>query len=216
MPLGLTDPPSNTTPANLTFLFHLRLVCSNPTLGKDTSGLNSAVEAFANWLECEFVAEGVNLSDIDAVLDLKVSRIQYIKMCGDIAKHNLARLEANVSKLRRLLSTAGHEVDEPAGYRAIPEFFEWFENIFIYHASQIAEFLNNIRWEIYLYLQSEFRRSYHRKEGWTESHPWYAYHVPELIKQPVAYAMYWDAMNRSRSKPFVQRFSISDYTKTRY
>jgi hypothetical protein len=216
VPLGLKDPPSNTTPVNRTFLFHLRDVCANPILGKDASGLSSTVEAFANWLECEFVTEGVNLHDIDAVLDLEVSRIQYIKMCGDIAKHNLARLEFNVEKLRRLLATAGHDVDESTAYLAIPTFFEWFENIFIYHASQIAEFLNNIRWEIYWYLQPEFRRAYNRKEGWTELHPWYGYHVPEMIKQPVAYAMYWDVMNRSRSKPFVQRFHISDAMKTRY
>lgn len=37
VPLGLREPPSNTTPANLTFLFHLRQVCVRPVLGTDAS-----------------------------------------------------------------------------------------------------------------------------------------------------------------------------------
>jgi hypothetical protein len=31
----------------------------------------------------------------------------------------------------------------------------------------------------------------------------YGYHVPAEITEPVAYAMYWDAMNRSRFVPYV-------------
>jgi hypothetical protein len=217
IPLGLQEPPSNTTASNRTFLFHLREVCNNPILGLDASGLRAAVEAFAIWLEHEFVTEGVNLCDIDVVCDVKVSRLQYIKICGDIAKHNLARLEANVKRVRELLAAAGNPITEDQGYLAIPSFNEWFATgIFPYHASHIAELLNNIRWEIYWYLQPEFRRSWHRKEEWTELYPRYGYHVPPAIEAPVARNMYWDAMNRSRSVPYVQRFTIPAYAKTEY
>jgi hypothetical protein len=41
-------------------------------------------------------------------------------------------------------------------------------------------------------------------------------HVPAEITEPIAYAMYWDAMNRSRSVPYVQRFTIPDYAKSEY
>jgi hypothetical protein len=40
--------------------------------------------------------------------------------------------------------------------------------------------------------------------------------VPSDITEPVARAMYWDAMNRSRSKPYVQRFVVTEYLKRRY
>lgn len=217
IPLGLREPPSGTSPSNLTFLFHLRQVCANPTLGPDASRLSEAVEAFGHWLEFKFLAEGVNLHGIDIVTDLTVSRLQYIRICGDIAKHNLARLESNAKRLRDLLEAAGHEITESQAYLAIPSFNEWFaDNIFIYHASQIAEMLNEIRWEIYSYLQPEFRRSWHRSAGWSESFPLYGYHVPAEIKEPIAHAMYWEAMNRSRSRPYVQRFSIADYAKKEY
>lgn len=217
VPLGLQEPPRDTTPANLTFLFHLRQVCERPILGTDTSGLSAAVEQFAEWLEREFVTEGVNLHGIDTVIDLRVSRLQYIRICGDIAKHNLARLEANAKRLRDLLAAAGKLISQSEAYLTIPSFNEWFaDNIFIYHASHIAEHLNNIRWEIYHYLQPEFRRSWHRKEGWTDLFPMYGYHVPAEIAEPIAYAMYWDAMNRSRSVPYVQRFTIPEYSKSEY
>ncbi len=217
IPLGLHEPPPQTTPSNRTFLFHLRRVCAHPVFGTEALGLSAAVERFAAWLEQEFLTEGVNLHGIDTVTDLTISRLLYIKICGDIAKHNLARLEANVKRLRDLLAAAGKPISESDAYLAIASFNEWFaDNIFIYHASHIAEHLNNIRWEIYHYLQPEFRRSWHRTKTWTELFPIYGYHVPPEIAEPVAFAMYWDVMNRSRSAPYVQRFKIPEHAKSAY
>lgn len=216
-PFGLKPAPSNARPSDLTFLFHLRQVCAAPTLGKSASPLSQSIEVFADWLEGEFVTEGVNLHAIDVVADLKIARYRYIKMCGDIAKHNLARLATNAGHLRKLLENAGHSVSEQQAYLAIDNFFEWFHNdILIYHSSQIAEFLNNIRWAIYEYLQPEFRRSFHLTDQATRDFPIYNYRVPAEIIEPVALAMYWDAMNRSRSKPYFQRFVVTELLKGRY
>src|SRR5216684_1983477 len=112
VPLGLKTAPSNARPCDLTFIFHLRQVCADPKLGADATGLSARIEAFADWLEGDFVALGVNLHAIDVVADLRVARYRYIKMCGDIAKHNLARLATNVGHLRKLLEAAGHSVSE--------------------------------------------------------------------------------------------------------
>jgi hypothetical protein len=217
IPLGLKRAPSHTRPSNLTFLFHLRQVCDDPKLGSDGLLLSAAIETFASWLEGEFVTKGVNLASIDVVTDLRVSRYRYIKMCGDIAKHNLARLATNMRHLRALLADAGNPVSEQQAYLAVEDFFEWFHTyIFIYHASQIAEFLNNMRWAIYDYLQPEFQRSWHMSDKSTELFPIYGYHVPPEITEPVAVAMYWEIMNRSRRRPFVQRFVIHTYAKGEY
>ncbi len=217
VPLGLRPVPSNARPSDLTFLFHLRHVCAGPKLGRDTAALNAAVETFADWLEGEFTAPGVNLHAIDVVADLRVARFRYVKMCADIAKHNLARLATNVGHLRKLLETAGHPVSEQEAYLAVENFFEWFhEDIFIYHSSQIAEFLNNIRWAIYDYLQPEFRQSWHWTDTATAQFPIYSYRVPAEIIEPLAHAMYWDVMNRSRARPYVQRFAVSNSFKGRY
>lgn len=217
VPLGLKKAPSNARSSDLTFLFHLRQVCTDPRLGDDTTSLSELVEEFADWLETEFIAPGVNLHEIDVVADLRVSRYRYIKMCGDIAKHNLARLATNVGHLRKLLEAAGHPVSEEDSYLAVKNFFEWFhEDIFIYHSSQIAEFLNNIRWAIFEYLQPEFQRSWHLTESATPASPIYRYRVPTEITEPVAYAMYWDVMNRVRGRPWMDRFTVPDVLKQRY
>lgn len=166
MPLGLKLAPSNARASDLTFLFHLRQVCADPKLGEDTKCLSVAVETFSTWLEGEFAAENVNLHAIDVVADLRVTRLRYIKMCGDMAKHNLARLATNVRHLRKLLREAGHSVSEQESCLAVEPFFEWFyEYVFLYHSSYISEFLNNIRWAIYDYLQPEFQRSFHVLKG---------------------------------------------------
>ena len=136
---------------------------------------------------------------------------------GNIAKHNLARLSTNVLHLRKLLETAGHTVSEQDAYLAVENFFEWFFNdIFIYHSSQIAEFLNNIRWAIFEYLQPEYRRSWHLTDKATPDLQRYGYHFPSEINEPVARAMYWNVMNRVRAKPWIHRFVVSDSFKRRY
>jgi hypothetical protein len=217
IPLGLKPAPNNARPSDLTFLFHLRQVCADPKLGTDTAALSAAIETFGDWLEGEFTAPGVNLHAIDVVADLRIARFRYIKMCADIGKHSLARLATNVGHLRKLLETAGHPVSEQEAYLAVENFFEWFhDDIFIYHSSQIAEFLNNIRWAIYDYLQPEFRRSWHWTERATAAFPMYSYRVPADIIEPLARAMYWDVMNRSRSSPYVHRFAVSNSFRCRY
>ena len=216
VPLGLKPAPSNARPSDLTFLFHLRQVCADPQLGPDATELSAGIEAFADWLEGDFVASGVNLHAIDVVADLRVARYRYIKMCGDIAKHNLARLSTNVAHLRTLLDAAGHSVSEQDAYLAVENFFEWFhDDIFIYHSSYIAEFLNNIRWSIFEYLQPEFRQSFHLTEQATPDFPAYGFHIPADITEPVAQAMYWDLMNRVRARPWIHHFAISDFFKQR-
>lgn len=216
VPLGLRTAPSNARLSDLTFLFHLRQVCAHPKLGADAAALSSAVESFADWLESEFTASQVNLHSINVVADFRVTRLRYIKMYGDIAKHNLARLSTNARHLRKLLEAAGHKVGEQEAYLALESFFEWFHGIFDYHSSQIAEFLNNIRWAIFEYLQPEFLRSWYLVGNAIQRPPVYSYRVPVEIAEPVGAAMYWDLMNRLRAKPYMEHFEVGNYLKRRY
>ena len=165
IPLGLRRAPQDARPADRTFLFHLRQVCEAPQLDADLVDLRQQVEALAEWLEEEFVAREVWLPAIDVQVDLRIARYRYITMCGDIAKHHLGRLSVNVRYIQDLLRQADRNIDEQIAYLAVDNFFEWFfDDIFLYHSSQIAEFLNNIRWAIFRYLQPEFARSYHLTE----------------------------------------------------
>ena len=183
----------------------------------EATGLGERIETFADWLDSDFVAPGVNLPAIDVTTDLRVKRIQYIKMCGDIAKHNLARLSTNVGHLRKLLETSGHLVSEQETYLAVEGFFEWFfDHIFIYHSSQTAEFLNNIRWAIFEYLQPEYQRSWHLADDATQDFPRYSYHVPTNITKPVARAMYLGRHEPSAGKAPGTSFRHLRYSQTAF
>lgn len=211
---GLKEAPRDARDADRTFIFHLRQVCEVPRLGDDAAGLREQIEAFAEWLEEEFVVPEDWLPDIDMQRGLRISRYWYIRLCGDIAQHYPGRLSDVVKHIGKLLRESDRNVDIQTAYLAIENFFNWFfDDIFIYHSSQIAEFLNNIRWEVFNYLQPKFERSYCLAEDATPDFAAYRYNVPESINQPVAHAMCWDIMNRVRWKPRMPRFVIHEMFK---
>jgi len=118
----------------------------------------------------------------------------------------------NARHLRKLLRNAGHEVTEEESYLAIPNFFAWFfDDCFMYSLSRIAEFLNEIRWAIFDYLQPEYRRAWRPVDDVV-----YEYDIPPPITQPAARAMYWDLMNRVRHRPWIPRFVVTEYLKMRH
>ena len=101
------------------------------------------------------------------------------------SQHSLPRLSVNARYLRKLLKRAGHEITEEQSYLAIPSFFNWFsDDCFMYSASRIAEFLNEIRWAIFEYLKLEFQRAWYPIDDIA-----YGYHVPPEIKEPAAHTM---------------------------
>ena len=217
MPLGLIEAPTNARPSDRTFLYHIRQVCEAPKLGEDTRDLGREVEAFANWLEGDFPLPDAYLADIDVKVDLKLERYRYLQMCGDIAKHHLGRLSHNVGHIQRLLKASGRAVSEQDAYLVVDQFYEWFfDHVFFYHSSQIAEFLNNIRWEIFGYLKREYHRSYYLTDEATPDFHAYSYKVPEQICEPIAQAMYWDAMNRVGKGLWFPKFVVADIHKKRY
>jgi hypothetical protein len=213
VPFGLPTPSVGCRDSVRTYLFYLRHVCNNPILGKDSSGLLRVVEEFAMWLEGHSIVEKVWLSDIDCKLDMKIQRMAYIKICGNICKHNLARLEDNVHRLMKMMAENGRHINETEGYFMLPNFQEWFnENIFIAHSSVIAEMLNNLRWAIYEFLQPEFERTY----TWLGEPVMYKFDVPAEIKHPLARAQYWELMHRMRSAPYFPQFTVSKYLRKVY
>jgi hypothetical protein len=97
---------------------------------------------------------------------------------------------------------------------ALGDFYERFHtDILNYHSSTIAEFLNNIRWGIYDYLQPELRRSI----VWEGGNPRkYHYTFPIGIESNFAKQCYWDLMNEVLQPPYVRRFQVTKWLKLRY
>ena len=214
-PFGLTKPPSGASKSERSLLFHLKRICDDPKLNPTGSDiLRLPLEAFMQWLEAEFCIDKVWLPSINVETNIRVKRIAFIKICGNISKHNFTRLSANVDEICEILKASGISLDEDQGYLVIPEFYEWFHrDIFSYHSNAIAEFLNNIRWGIYDYLRPEFARSYTRDDPASIA---YRFKYPPDCNRPVAQSMYWDLMNAVRSAPYIPRFEVTRYLKMRY
>ena len=135
-------------------------------------------------------------------------------MCGDLSKHNILRAIGVVNQFQNILDNSGYLISLEDSMVALADFYERFHtDILNYHSSTIAEFLNNIRWGIYEYLQPEYYRSIVWKGG---SPPMYEYTYPSGVQNEFAKHCYWSLMNEVRSEPYVRRFQVTKWLKLRY
>lgn len=214
-PFDLPSPPPGSAQSERSIFYHLRRIAENPQLNKQgPDALREPLDAFAQWLEGECRIEKVWFPSIQLETDIAVRRVAFIKICGDIGKHSFTRLSRNVAAICRILADNGHAIDPNMGYLVLPEFYDWFhDNVFSYHSSAIAEFLNNLRWGIYEYLRPEFQRSFMRDEPQSIE---YQFQYPEGCNQEPARTLYWDLMNAVRRPPYMPRFTVTRYLKMRY
>lgn len=198
------------------YLEAIRTICQFPNFNKNNSikNLKISTEDFIIWLEKEVQVE-TELPSIDSKSSLLIKRIEFIKMCGNISKHNFTRLSRVAKELISILKRNTINIDFEDSLLYLDYFYERYHtDIFGYHGSTIAEFLNNIRWGIYKYLLPEFCQSI-VYEG--IKHPKkYHYTYPKDIKNNFARNCYWDLMNTVRSGPYMRKFKVTRYLKMNY
>jgi hypothetical protein len=213
-PFGLAAPPLKGRPTDSTYLFYLRQVCANPQLGRDASALEKATDDFSDWLEGIAFVPDVWLPPLGKPINLTVQRMTFLKICGNIVKHNFSRLQSDAQKIQKVLRDNGRRVKEETIYEILPTFKEWFhDNILNYHLSTLAEFLNNIRWAIYEYLQPHFQKSLVWQGG---APPRYHFKVPSKLRRVAVRGLYWGLMSMELRKPFFPRFTVDPILKLRY
>ena len=171
------------------YLGGLGELSNNPNFDENNSvnHLKVVTEEFKHWLEQE-VEVDVWLPSIDKETKLKITRFRFLKMTGDISKHNYLKAVGVAEELRDILAKSGVTVDIDEALLALAEFYERFHtDILNYHSSTIAEFLNNIRWGIFEYLQPEYKRSIVWEGG---DPPKYHYTYPKDIQSSFTKACY--------------------------
>lgn len=208
------EAPQGTSAGDRSYLTFLSTVCSQPQLGQDVEELRDAVSRFIAWLDFEAVVPGMWLGEISVEADVRASRFELLKISGNIGKHNFSRLHADIKKIVRIYERSNAPISEDEAYRSLNSIYEWlFDNVFAYHASTIAEFLNDIRLAIHRYLKEEFVRSHHFPAG---EEIVYRYRYPPGCDDELARAMYWDLMNKVRSGPIFPKFTVTQSLKGRY
>ncbi|WP_299599069.1 hypothetical protein [uncultured Microbulbifer sp.] len=200
---------------NISFLEGLKDITEKPLFSTDRSEspLCESVLGFIQWLR-QTVEIEIWLPSIGENIALKVQRLTYLKMCGDISKHNYLRSIGVVSNLQEALLVAGISVTQSQALLVLRDFQDRFdEDILIYLASHICEMLNKICWGIYKYILPEFNRSYQPKPvGFLGN----AYQVPPSISSEYAIDCYWSLMNDIRRGPIFEEFETSSGFKEYY
>lgn len=212
-PFGLQLNTLDPGGSHRTFLPYLARVAANPQIGSNTYELGQAVSTFASWLDADLTCPGVWLPGPGIHFDMTVKRVWLLQTVADMCKHNFARLEGRIKQIRSMLADHGHEVDEGTLYLELPVFEEWlFDHLFSYHASTIAEFLNNIRLSIYSYLRPEFVRAFRRLDEDLR----YTFDAPPGLEAGVAHGMYWRLMNAMRIPPYFPRFEVTQHLRAKF
>jgi hypothetical protein len=196
------------------YLEALKAITERPSFNVDGSVelLRSATRDFAQWLDTEVEVE-VWLPNINTETTLGITRSQFLRMCGNIAKHNFLRLNRVASQLRDALRKQHVEISIEEALLTLEDFYEQMRGIFAYHSTTIAEFVNNLRWGIYVYLQPEFKRSFRRipDDRWR-----YEFVYPVGLQVEFARQCYWNLMNHVRSEPYMGPFQGMKLLKLRY
>lgn len=217
MPFGLTRPPASPRSTDRTTLFYLSQVCGHPQIGTDKTDLASLVGDFVEWLETEAFVPGVWLSNISVEVDLKIKRIDFIQMGGDIGKHNFLRLGGQAARLRRILKSNGVTIDVGQSYSALPDCWDWFHtHLFAYHASTIAEFLNNIRYAIRRYVQPVAEGTYRVTKVIDDHFVAHTYARPTGMVDEFAWTQYFELLNSTRREPNFPPFSVTQSLKGQF
>ena len=201
----------------------LQEVCKNPCYNMKTTALALSANSFTDWLkqDVEFEHDGETrklwFPSIKKEIALKITRMEFIRICGNVSKHNPLGLNRQAAAIRKIFDSNRIDISLTDALLIMDEFYEQFHNdLFIYHSSTIAEFLNNLRWAIYEYLQPLFSKSI--EHYWNDGLKMeaYRYHYPENVNNEYIRAVFWNLMDDVRSKPFIPRFKVTRYLKMRY
>jgi hypothetical protein len=201
----------------------LQTVFNAPQFNSDISSLQKSTNDFTTWLnqniELEHDGETRNFwfPTINQEIALKITRAEYIKICGNISKHNVLSLGRQAETIQRIFDKNNVTIEQTQALLIMGEFYEQFhDDLFTYHASNIAEFLNNLRWGVYEYLQPLYQQSVECYWDDRLKLNAYRYNYPDNITNHYVREIFLNLMNDVRSKPYMPRFVVTRYFKLRY
>lgn len=217
MPFGLPKPSDSERASDHTTLFYLGRVCESPLIGTDPTFLAEQVRQFRDWLDTTITVPNVWLSRIGVEVDLEIKRIDFIRIGGDLGKHNFLRLGGQAAKLKSILGKQGVEIDESQAYSALPDCWDWFHtHLLAYHASTIAEFLNNIRYAIRLYVEPTAQATYRVEYKIGEYADAYTFERPAEMINSFGWEQYYGLLDWSRRKPNFPPFTVARSLKDQF
>lgn len=190
-------------------------ISNNPMFDIDNSilTLKNSVKDFKRWLEKQ-ISVKTWFPSLESEYILNIKRIEFIKICGNISKHNFTRLSSVVQVIQEILKRNEISRSDEDVLSLLDDFYGRFHNdIFNYHGSFLIEQLNNIRWAVQNYLKPTL----HNLINYTEDDMvFYKYKIPKGIKNEFSKSCFIDLLNDIRRKPYVEKFSTYNSLKISY
>src|SRR5579871_104897 len=208
--LSLTDKDGPV--AQRSYIGALAEICDDPSfnVGDSIMPLRDAASTFRSWLETTITIPKMWLSTLSVELDLRIRRVDLLKISGNMCKHNVLRSVQTMRAFQEALADSGAVVDLNHALLATSEAYDWLHrDRFLAQSNAIVEFLNNIRWGIRHYLAPEYARSKVNDPDGVR----YSYTYPAEVTDDFARASYWDLMNKVRSRPYLPEFQVRKFWK---
>ena len=181
---------------------------------QDIRSMKKALDLFSKWLKKTNKYEDINFASIAVVDDVKFTNELVVRICGNISKHNLTRLDAIRNDVMRQLN----ESTRNGAYQGSISILYDVENHFLGDGMCFDKFIynlayhfNNISHCIRKYLYKEYKRSFAITD-YCDGCQKYTYNPPADIGEGCKY-VYWELMNWCRKEPIIELFEISDCWK---
>jgi hypothetical protein len=173
----------------------------------------NALDELKKWYEDEAIIKSwfptINLS-----IDLSIKRSDIVSICGNMTKHSISHLSYMTSVLKNIMIKNEVELGNTEPELLLKEFYSIFnDDVLLYYSSNIAEMLNNIRWNIHHYLLPVYK-SFIRYDENVDGK--YFYTFPDNIQTVYAKNIFWDLMNKTRSGPIICKFEVQECFKMHY
>lgn len=198
-------------------------VGKNPKFNPNSSNLEKSVSSFQNWLDSyvSFENDGeirkLWFPSVNLNFSPKITRKEFIDICGNISKHNSMALDVKAKTIRNIFQRSNKQISITEAHTIMDEFYEQFhDDLFAYHSSTIAEHLNGIRWRIYEYLQPLYNQCH--ETYYDEKFDTYLnrYTYPDFINNSYVRTVFWNLMNDVKSSPYMPEFRVTSFLKIRY
>lgn len=188
------------------YLEALKEICTNPHFDDDgsVSSLVAAVDKLNSWLEQKMDVKDLWFPSLDKKVSLSVSRKKIIIICGNMSKHNVLGLSGVANMIVKIFKEHNIIIEIEEALLVFDEFYEQFhDDILVYHASTIAELLNDIVHGIHEYLRPVYRCSIIDGQN-----PPYSFTCPENIDGKFAQSSFRGMMNVITRRPNMKKFKV--------
>ena len=194
--------------AEVPYLRHLTQIVESPSLG-DATGLGASVKQFVDWLNEKKTFAKVRLPTLNIETSPTPSRLSWLKVTGNLQKHDALRSSGTAADIVKWLHEQGHVVDHMEVLGALGDFREWLtEDALSAYSPKLGFLLNELRWETFEYLRPYYEK--HHVTEWDSDLQFLRYRFTSdpRITTPFACGQRHSLLNWVRTKPIVPRFSI--------